>query len=219
MIRWGAIIVALLLALPLWAGPESLAPKRSLLPHVRPVSMVASRWDHLPQAARWNAAALTALRSHAQGLPDQVPRDIADWCPSYPLANRAGREAFWVGLLSALAKHESTWRPAAVGGGGRWYGLTQILPSTAEHYGCRATTGSALTDGAANLSCALRIMARTVRRDGVVSRGMRGVAADWGPFHSERKREDMRDWLREQPYCRAPGRSPLPRLRPVRDAR
>ena len=62
-------------------------------------------------------------------------------------------------------------------------------------------------------------MARTVRRDGVVSRGMRGVAADWGPFHSERKREDMRDWLREQPYCRAPGRSPLPRLRPVRDAR
>jgi hypothetical protein len=39
-------------------------------------------------------------------------------------------------------------------------------------------------------------MGETVPRDGVVSRGMRGVAADWGPFHSSRKREDMRQWLR-----------------------
>jgi hypothetical protein len=47
----------------------------------------------------------------------------------------------------------------------------------------------------------LRIMAETVPRDGVVSAGMRGVAADWGPFHQGTKREDMRAWVSSQDYC------------------
>ena len=51
----------------------------------------------------------------------------------------------------------------------------------------------------------------TVPRDQVVSYRMRGVAADWGPFHSRRKREDMASWTRSQSYCTALGRS----LRPV----
>jgi len=89
-----------------------------------------------------------------------------------------------------------------VGGGGRWFGLVQIAPATARGYGCAASSGSMLKDGKANLSCAIRIMARTVSRDGVVSAGMRGVAADWGPFHSSAKRADMRAWVSTQPYCK-----------------
>ncbi|WP_371931077.1 hypothetical protein [Roseovarius sp. MMSF_3281] len=57
-------------------------------------------------------------------------------------------------------------------------------------------------------------MAVTVPRDGVVSRGMRGVAADWGPFHSSRKRNDMKAWLRRQSYCK-PVSSVRPRPRPA----
>jgi hypothetical protein len=143
-------------------------------------------------------------------LAQTVPRDVAEWCPAYPKASLEDRRAFWVGFLSALAKHESTYRPAAVGGGGRWYGLLQILPATARGYGCKAQTGEALKNGAANLSCALRIMTRTVRRDGVIARDMRGVAADWGPFHSAEKRRDMANWLRRQSYCKY-----VPPVRPV----
>jgi len=44
-------------------------------------------------------------------------------------------------------------------------------------------------------------MAFTVKRDGVISRNMRGVAADWGPFHSARKRADMQEWVSKQSYC------------------
>jgi hypothetical protein len=121
--------------------------------------------------------------------------------PRLPRQNLEGRKAFWTGLLSTLAKHESTWRQAAVGGGGRWFGLVQIAPSTARLYGCAAGSGSALKDGSANLSCAVRIMNKTVARDGVISAGMRGVAADWGPFHSRTKREDMISWMRQQNYC------------------
>lgn len=171
------------------------------------------RWDTRPEAALWTRSALAALRTHAAPLSRTVPGDIADWCPAYAQAGAAARRAFWVGFLSALARHESTYDPRAVGGGGRWFGLLQIQPSTARGYNCRATSGAALRDGSANLSCALRIMTRTVLRDGVISRGMRGVAADWGPLHSTAKRRDMAAWLRRQSYCR--GAAGLrPRARP-----
>jgi hypothetical protein len=104
------------------------------------------------------------------------------------------------GLGARLArKHPSRGRR------GRWRALVRAgadLAGDGALSGCRATSsGQALLDGAANLRCGLRIMGATVPRDGVVSRGMRGVAADWGPFHSTRKREDMRQWLRAQDYC------------------
>ncbi len=159
------------------------------------------RWDHRPGSDDWTVSALQALRSHGSVLPSMVPADIETWCPGYSEASLEDREAFWVGLISALAKHESTWNPAAVGGGGLWFGLVQIAPPTANGYGCRARSGAALKDGSDNVSCAIRIMAHTVPRDGVVSRGMRGVAADWGPFHSAQKRADMIEWTRAQPFC------------------
>ncbi|MDA0924837.1 MAG: transglycosylase SLT domain-containing protein [Proteobacteria bacterium] len=161
------------------------------------------RWDHVPQADAWEVAGLAALDSHAAILPDIVPADIDRWCPAYPDANDAQRSAFWLGLMSSLARHESTWNEAAVGGGGRWFGLVQISPATARTYGCQASSAQALLDGGANVSCALRIWAETVPRDGVIAEGRKGIAADWGPLHPSqaRKREDIRTWVRAQPYC------------------
>jgi len=159
------------------------------------------RWDHVNGASSWTDSTMSALASHGAALAETTPADIDTWCPGYRTASLAGRQAFWTGLLSTLSKHESTWNPRAVGGGGRWFGLVQIAPATARGYGCVARSGAALKDGSANLSCAVRILAHTVPRDGVVSAGMRGVAADWGPFHSVRKREDMQAWTRAQGYC------------------
>lgn len=161
------------------------------------------RWDGQPGAEAWTSASFSALESHGLPLLALVPRDIDAWCPGYTENGLTGRKAFWTGMLSTLAKHESTWNPRAVGGGGRWFGLVQIAPATARGYGCAARSGEALKDGELNLSCAVRIAAVTVPRDGVVSAGFRGLAADWGPFHSARKREDMRAWMKAQPYCSA----------------
>ena len=173
------------------------------------------RWQDQPKGRSWTRAAMRAINSHGGNLVRTVPSDIARWCPGYPDQTAQGRAAFWAGLLSTLSYHESTWREGAVGGGGLWFGLTQIAPPTARWRKCRARTGDDLRDGALNLSCAVRIMNITVPRDGVVSAGMRGVAADWGPFHSERKREDMQAWLRGQDFCRATfTRSPVPKQRP-----
>jgi hypothetical protein len=201
-LRRPAAALALLSTLALSACAE-FAPGGGLLNATASGSSYAPpmRWDHHPEAGIWTQTAFAALESHGAALAEITPRDIAAWCPAYPEASEAERRAFWAGLISTLAKHESTWNPQAVGGGGRWFGLVQIAPATARGYGCAARSGDALKDGAANLSCAIRIMARTVSRDEVVSAGMRGVAADWGPFHSSRKREDMRQWVRQQPYC------------------
>lgn len=159
-------------------------------------------WDHRPGGAQWTKAALTALDSHGQPLVAMVPQDIDAYCPAYPEADRAARKAFWVTFLSALAKHESTWRADVSGGDGAWHGLLQIAPGTAQGYGCVAQNSGDLKDGSLNLACGIRIMAVTVPRDGVISEGMRGVAADWGPFHQASKRSDIQAATRSLPACR-----------------
>jgi len=197
--RLSYVFCAVLLSLPLGCSSSRREPPPAF---AQQAFTPAMRWDHRAEASQWTAAAMRTLRSGAgQPLRAVVPRDIAAWCPTYPANNAELRAMFWVGLLSAMAKHESTWNPAAVGGGGQWFGLMQISPDTARGYGCAATSGAALQDGAANLSCALRIMAQTVPRDGVVAQNMRGVAADWGPFHNDAKRAEMAAWTSSQSYC------------------
>lgn len=183
------------------------APQTSPVPVLRPALAVPPlHWDELrpgmeaPARPGWGPALFRAVLAQ-EGLLDVVPEDIEAWCPAYAEAGPDQRAAFWSGLVSALSWYESTHRPDAVGGGGRWFGLVQISPATARYRGCAVGTGEALMNGAANLRCAVRIMAQNVERDGVVSRGMRGVAAEWGPFHSSQRREGMRAWVSEQAYC------------------
>ena len=178
---------------------------RATVPEVsRGAELPAMRWDHRPEAAQWTRSTLAAIKTDGAALLDIVPTDIGEYCPAYPRANRDDRAAFWAGMLSALAKHESTWNPQASGGGGKWIGLTQIDPRTARAFGCKATTVAALKDGAANLACAVRIAAAQVSRDrAVVSRNgqWRGLGRDWAPFRSTAKRADMAQWTRQQAYC------------------
>ena len=184
-----------LLPLLLIATLMSCGSPRNSAPE--PVETPVMRWDFHPESEAWTNATFNALEAHGSPLLSFVPSDIETYCPAYSEAPRQDRAAFWTGLFSALAKHESTWNPRAVGGGGLWYGLTQIDPRSADWYGCRVTSGEALKDGPANLSCAVRIATYQVLRRGTVTRGMR----DWGPFHSEAKRADMASWTREQAYC------------------
>ena len=122
-----------------------------------------------------------------------------------------GQRHYDVQLIGGRSEEQT-----AIGGGGRWHGLLQILPGTARSYGCEARSGAALRNGGATLSCALRIMAVTVRRDGVVhGRGSswQGVSADWGPMRSQSKRADIANWTRSMPACRSK-RSLRPKARP-----
>lgn len=194
---------------------ETAAP--TLRPLARPAYLLpAARWDFRDDGQSWTRAAMSALAAHGQTLETLVPADIEAWCPGYVTADPVQRRAFWVGMMSALAKHESTWKPDAVGGGNRWFGLLQIYPPTARGYDCRAQTGEALKNPGENLSCAVRIMAVTVARDNAIAihnGRWRGVAADWGPMTNRGKIAEMSAWTREQTYCQS-NQAILTSLRP-----
>lgn len=165
-------------------------------------NLPAMRWDHRPEAAEWTISSMNVVALHDERLAEQVPADIEGWCPGYKTASLDERRAFWVGLLSATAKHESTWNPKASGGGGKWIGLMQIDPRTARNYGCQATSSADLKNGSANLACAIRIMSTQVAKDGMVAGGgNRGIGRDWAPFRSAAKRADMAAWTKSQSYC------------------
>ncbi|MCF1707240.1 transglycosylase SLT domain-containing protein [Tabrizicola sp. J26] len=185
-----AVLLGAILALPMGCADKTT----STLPPMR--------WDHRPEATVWTKTALAAIDEDAANLPALVPGDINTWCPGYTHATEAEREAFWTGVFSALAKHESTWNPAASGGGGRWIGLLQISPQTARQYGCDAKSTAALKDGSENLACAIKIASVQVQRDGMVAgNGAQGLGRDWAPFRNASKRADMAAWTRAQEYC------------------
>jgi len=174
-------------------------------PAPRDNSLPRARWEHRQGGALWTRVALSAVKTHGSALVDVVPRDISDWCPAYEANEADDRAAFWAGLVSTLARYESTFNPRAVGGGGRWFGLMQIYPQTAEFRGCRTQTGEGLKSGPANLNCAIRIMAITVPRDGAIAleeSRWKGVAADWGPIRTPWMRRDMQRYTKKQTYCR-----------------
>lgn len=163
----------------------------------------AMGWDARPEAAVWTASTLAAVARYDGVLAGAVPGDIKAWCPGYANNGLAERRAFWAGLLSALAKPESSWNPRASGGGGRYIGLLQISPQTARANGCAATSAGALKDGSANLACGVKIMARQVAQDSVVAgNGRRGLGRDWGPFNKASTRAEMAGWTARQSYCR-----------------
>lgn len=189
----------------------------TLRPVARQDYIPAAVWDSRHDGDDWTRAVLAALSTDAAALEGAIPRDISTWCPTYASNPPERRRAFWVGMMSALARQESTLNPSAMGGGGQWVGLLQIYPPTARHYGCEAQTAEALRNPEANLACAARIMAVTVVRDDAVAihdTRWRGVAADWGPMTSRAKRDVMSAWTREQDYCR-PVTAVAVALRPV----
>ena len=186
--------------------PVTISENPTQRPVMRTNYIPDARWDFRGDSESWTLAALGALKSHGSQLEQTVPRDIENWCPAYADNPPHLRRAFWVGMISALVKHESTYRPEAVGGGNLWFGLMQIFPDTARRYGCHATTGEALKDPEDNLSCAIRIMNVTVARDNAIAirdTRWRGVAADWGPMSNRSKIAEMSAWTRVQEYCEA----------------
>ncbi|WP_343117025.1 transglycosylase SLT domain-containing protein [Ostreiculturibacter nitratireducens] len=193
-----AISSAFLLSACVTQEPEATVGSSSFLPRMG--------WDHRPEASDWTQATLEALEAEGAVLASTVPADIDTFCPGYSEADQPQREAFWAGLLSAVARYESGWNPSARGGGGRWLGLLQIAPATAQLHGCDVSGAEALYDGATNLSCGVRIAATQVGRDGAIvtdgDGGWRGLARDWMPLRNAEKREEIAAFTRTQGYCR-----------------
>lgn len=194
--------LSLLLATAL-AGCETSTPS-ALAPTLTPPPMAMlpdMRWGDRNGSQEWTRAALKAMDAEGITLLSTIPTDIDTFCPAYSSLDHESRKHFWAGLLSALSKHESGYNPSAQGGGGRYLGLMQISPATAQHYNCDGK----MLDGSSNMACAVKIAARNVSRDKAIVHGQgdgwRGIARDWMPLRSSAKRSDIASWTRQQSYC------------------
>lgn len=182
------------------------APKVSGRPVARPWEgprVPQLRWDGRPGSQGWSMALMMEIQRHPRTFLTKSPSDINAFCPGFTTASASDRAAFWAALLSGIARHESRSNPTASGAGGRYLGLMQISPGTADHYGCDARS-QALLEGGANMVCAVKIAAHHVGRDGQVvgaSGAWRGVARDWMVLRDPNAREDIVGWIRNQTYC------------------
>ena len=167
----------------------------------------------IPHGSRWTAATMNAAAqsrrtprstwcraTSARGAPATGRPTAGSAPPSGPGSSRR-----WPGMKAPMIR--GPW--AAAGNGSDW---CRSHPHRALAQLRGRDRAKPCSTAWPNLRCGIRIMAVTVPRDGVVAEGMRGVAADWGPFHSTRKREEMRSWVSRQDYCQA-------RTRPLDAAR
>jgi hypothetical protein len=174
-------------------------------------------WDERPEGRQWTTIAHNAIDTLAPNLVTIVPTDIDAFCPGYRNASPANRRAFYVSLLSELARYESNFDPSvrftesfkdAAGRPVVSRGLLQISQESANGYGCAITDPEQLHDPATNLRCSVRILDRWITRDQVVSGytagAWRGASRYWSPFRDRNKLVDLQAALNARPYCARP---------------
>lgn len=175
-------------------------------------------WSATNKDGSWTRTAESAVANSV--LVDLVPQDVQYFCPAYPHLPRAERRKFWVGLLSAMAKPESNFKPQ------RYYrekfrdakgqavvsrGLLQISIESAnqKRYDCAIKDAAKLHDPAVNLSCGVKIMSKWVATDGIIAkhqkpRSHKGASRYWStlrPQHGHLRA--IADFTRSLAFCRS----------------
>ena len=172
-------------------------------------------WAKKKPDGSWTAAAEAAVR--ASNLPKAVPADIARFCPGYASQPEGARVQFWVGLLSAIAKPESNFKPETkyresfVGADGQLVisrGLLQLSIESVNQkkYSCNIQEAEDLHDPAINLQCGVRILNAWVKDDNVIatygSDAPRGGGRYWSTLRESKKHiQEMMAFTRKLEIC------------------
>jgi hypothetical protein len=157
-------------------------------------------WANNNLDGSWTRSAETAVANSP--LARLVPKDISYFCPAYPKLAAVERRKFWVGLLSAMAKPESNFKPhhsyqeKFKDNKGRPVisrGLLQISIESAnqQRYGCDIAYPAKLHDPSINLACGVKILSKWVRTDGVIAkdtqpRTYKGGSRYWSTLRPQR---------------------------------
>lgn len=164
-------------------------------------------WDK----PEWTQITLDALDKYGQDLLKAEPTDAVKYCPKFKSVDR---KQFYLGLISQLAKFESSFntqekytedfndakdKPVVS------RGLLQISEESGRSYGCPIQSGNDLHNSATNLECGIRILNRWIPKDGVIQGGQpgawKGAARYWSPFRKESRLQTFRTYLLALPGC------------------
>lgn len=126
---------------------------------------------------KYSDLARAAVKAYGPALLTTEPKDIALYCPAYKTVDRA---AFYDLLLSAMSHFESGWSTTqtyqekfANVNGVRVIstGLLQVSIESCRAYGSSAKTTEELKDPEKNLECAVRVLNKWIKNDGVIAGG------------------------------------------------
>jgi hypothetical protein len=198
--------------------PEAPVVAPSPEPTLTPLPAPVAAWDDRPEGAAWTAQLQAALATTGTGLLAATPADATEFCPRFAALDPAGRERFYVGLISKMAQFESGFDPTtsfqesfndAQGNPVISRGLLQLSIESANAYpGCTLTNAQQLHDSQTNLTCAVAILNRLVPRDGVfglrTDDGWKGGAAYWSVLRTtSSRRAPIEAFTRALPGCEA----------------
>lgn len=177
-------------------------------------------WDAIvARGPEYTGYTVEALSTHAPALTAHVPSDVQTFCPTYEFMDSTGRTAFWVALISAVAKYESGFNSNArysesfsdsSGRGVVSRGLLQLSLESVKYYGCDITTESELHDANKNLSCGVRILNKLVMQSNSISTEAlpnsrsrwAGAARYWSVLRPGHKLAEIRRAMLSLAICR-----------------
>jgi hypothetical protein len=168
-------------------------------------------WDGKAGSRNWTSFTLKALEDHGKDLLAlKRPKDAPRYCPRFAKLTRSEKKAFYVQLLSSMARLESGFDPKtrftekfkdAKGERVVSRGLLQMSRESAKGYGCGITSERDLHRPAANIRCAVRALNRWVAHDQVIGTKKRGGARYWAVLRDP-KAEKIAAKTRALPFCR-----------------
>ena len=174
--------------------PVASKPSSTPIPSVA----LAPLWDaQAADGASWTAHLSTSMETLGTSLLTVNPADGATFCPQYANLSTAQRKAFWIYLISAMAKFESNFKPSMTftesfkNADGEYVvsrGLLQLSVEDGAIYGCGFTSSDSVYDPDLNLDCSVRILNYWMKKDariaGQVNGAWRGGARYWSTLRS-----------------------------------
>lgn len=186
-------------------------------------------WASVPEGEAWTAFTAKAVDELGSGLIAASPSDVAGFCPAYDTLGEEGKRAFWVSLISAMARPESNFNPDVsfneydnctypgckddfTTQDGRKVvsrGLLQLSQESANGYhrfGCAIAIEDeeTLHDPETNLRCGVVILARWVSADSVIAKETspyRGGARYWSVLRRPGKITGIQKFTANTSYC------------------
>lgn len=172
-------------------------------------------WRKVNKDCSWTTSAEEAAKKSS--LSQLTPTDIASFCPNYEKLDTANRNKFWAGLLSAMARPESNYKPEATytenftDGSGKKVisrGLLQISIESAnqKRYSCGIAKSEDLHVPKINLECGIKILEAWVKNDNVIaaySKPSRGGGRYWSVLRASNKRlPEITGNTASLPFCK-----------------
>jgi len=165
------------------------------------------RWyEKHPDHQIWTDHLYNTILIEGKDLLTTEIKDFDNYCLEYKSLNNIQKLNFWAYLFTSIAQLESSFRPELYyqegfdDNNGRPIisrGLFQLSIESGRGYQCDIPNENSLHEPLRNITCAVKIMNRWVRRDKVISKysgGWKGGARYWAVLRNKIAR--IKGWMR-----------------------